>query len=170
MVPFGLDAVLLTTGSASDNGTDRADSYRGTLRSRTYRVSIKFIPDYKHLLQENYVKYNLLPKKMEQIECSETSEIINQTPGNHPKEDILYKYIILQLRHFPTRWCTSTLGFTCSSLFACSISKQVGWERWSDTPLDFFVWGYVTDKVFSTPVPDITNLKARITHAFCYNN
>jgi hypothetical protein len=27
---------------------------------------------------------------MEQIECSETSEIINQTPGNHPKEDIPY--------------------------------------------------------------------------------
>jgi hypothetical protein len=28
---------------------------------------------------------------MEQIECSETSAIINQTPGNHPKEDILYR-------------------------------------------------------------------------------
>jgi hypothetical protein len=27
---------------------------------------------------------------MEQIEFSETSAIINQTPGNHPKEDILY--------------------------------------------------------------------------------
>ena len=26
------------------------------------------------------------------------------------------------------------------------------------TPLDFFLWGYVTDKVFSTPVPDVTNL------------
>jgi len=26
--------------------------------------------------------------------------------------------------------------------------------------------GYVKDKVFSTPVPDITNLKARITNAF----
>ena len=26
--------------------------------------------------------------------------------------------------------------------------------------------GYVKDKVFSTPVPDITNLKARITDAF----
>ena len=26
--------------------------------------------------------------------------------------------------------------------------------------------GYVKDKVFSTPVPDITNLKARITEAF----
>jgi len=25
---------------------------------------------------------------------------------------------------------------------------------------------YVTDKLFSTPVPDITNLKARITDAF----
>jgi len=34
------------------------------------------------------------------------------------------------------------------------------------TPLDFFLWGYVKDKVFSTPVPDITNLKARITYAF----
>ena len=34
------------------------------------------------------------------------------------------------------------------------------------TPLDFFLWGYVKDKVFSTPVPDITNLKARITDAF----
>ena len=34
------------------------------------------------------------------------------------------------------------------------------------TPLDFFLWGYVKDKVFSTPVPDITNLKARITDTF----
>jgi hypothetical protein len=33
-------------------------------------------------------------------------------------------------------------------------------------PLYFFLWGYVKDKVFSTPVPDITNLKARITDAF----
>jgi len=34
------------------------------------------------------------------------------------------------------------------------------------TPLDFFLWEYVKDKVFSTPVPDITNLKAGITDAF----
>ena len=49
------------------------------------------------------------------------------------------------------------------------------WERWSDTltttiagyhPLDFFLWEYVKDKVFSIPVPDIKNLKARITDAF----
>jgi len=36
-------------------------------------------------------------------------------------------------------------------------------------PLDFFLWGYIKDKLFSTPVPDITNLKAKITR-FCYNN
>ena len=50
------------------------------------------------------------------------------------------------------------------------------WERWFDIlattiagyhpPLDFFLWAYVKDEVFSTPVPDITNLKARITDAF----
>ena len=34
------------------------------------------------------------------------------------------------------------------------------------TPLDFSLWRYVKLKMFSTPVPDITNLKARITDAF----
>jgi len=34
------------------------------------------------------------------------------------------------------------------------------------TPLVFFLWGYVKDKVFSTPVPYITYLRARITDAF----
>ena len=33
-------------------------------------------------------------------------------------------------------------------------------------PLDFFLWGYVKDNVFSTPVPDITNLKSRIANTF----
>jgi len=28
--------------------------------------------------------------KMDQIEGSETSAIINQTPGNYPKENLLY--------------------------------------------------------------------------------
>ena len=78
--------------------------------------------------------------------------------------------------NLPTRWCTSTLGFTCSSVFGCNISEQVDWERCSVTlatkiagyhpPLDFFLWGYVKAKVFSTPVPDITILTARITDAF----
>ena len=33
-------------------------------------------------------------------------------------------------------------------------------------PPDFFLWRYVKDNVFSTPVPIVTNLKARITDAF----
>ena len=33
-------------------------------------------------------------------------------------------------------------------------------------PPDFFLWRYVKDKMFSTSVPDITNLKARITEGF----
>ena len=45
------------------------------------------------------------------------------------------------------------------------------WETWYhdrriSLPLDFFLWRCVKDKVFSTPVPDITNLKAIITEDF----
>jgi hypothetical protein len=31
--------------------------YKGLLEVKTYRVSIKYLPDYNHLLQENYVEY-----------------------------------------------------------------------------------------------------------------
>jgi len=54
--------------------------------------------------------------------------------------------------------------------------KQVEWERCSDTlattitgyhpPLTSFLWRYVKDNLFSTPVADITNFKERITDAF----
>ena len=39
-------------------------------------------------------------------------------------------------------------------------------DRRISPPLIPFYGGYVKDKVFSTPVPDITNWKARITDAF----
>jgi hypothetical protein len=54
-------------------------------------------------------------------------------------------------------------------VFGCNIlNKWIGrddltpWPSRSPDiiPLDFFLWGYVKDKVFSTPVPDIRNLKA----------
>ena len=55
---------------------------------------------------------------------------------------------------FPNRW----IGWDCSTPWP---------PRSPDiTHLDFFLWGYVKDSVFSTPVPDITNLKTRITDAF----
>jgi len=37
------------------------------------------------------VRFIHLPMKMEPIECSETSAIRTQTPGNYPKENILYQ-------------------------------------------------------------------------------
>ena len=40
------------------------------------------------------------------------------------------------------------------------------YDRQISPLLTSFYGGYVKDKVFSTPVPDITNLKARITDAF----
>jgi len=39
-------------------------------------------------------------------------------------------------------------------------------DRRTSPHLTSFLWRYVKDKVFSTPVPDITHLKARITDAF----
>jgi len=40
-------------------------------------------------------------------------------------------------------------------------------DRRTSPLLDFFLWGYVKDKVFSTPVPDITNLKGKNNRRFC---
>jgi len=37
-------------------------------------------------------------------------------------------------------------------------------------PLTSFYGGYVKDKVFSTPVPDITNLEGKNNRRFCCNN
>jgi len=60
-------------------------------------------------------------------------------------------------------------------VFGCNISSRwivrdvlTPWPpRLPDiTPLDFFLWGNVKDKVFLTPVPDITYMKARITDTF----
>ena len=39
-------------------------------------------------------------------------------------------------------------------------------DRRISPPLTSFYGGYVKDKLYSTPVPNVTNLKARITDAF----
>ena len=39
-------------------------------------------------------------------------------------------------------------------------------DRRISPPPRLFLWGYVKNKVFSTPAPDITNLKERIKDAF----
>jgi len=58
------------------------------------------------------------------------------------------------LQHFKNRWIEK--------------DSPTPWPPRSPdiTPHGFLLWGYVKDKVFSIPVPDIKNLKARITGAF----
>ena len=45
------------------------------------------------------------------------------------------------------------------------------WKKWPNTwpprspditPLDFFLWGYVKDRVYRTPVRDVETLQSRI--------
>jgi len=68
-----------------------------------YRVSIKSFPDYKQMF--TWTCWNFT----------------------------LHLRIVSAVDNFSTRWRTSTLGFTCSSVFGCNISKQADWERRSDT-------------------------------------
>ena len=109
-----------------------------------HRVSIKSFPDYKHLLQELYVA---------------------------PQLQEFQPWIIFQKMLQDGHWGSHVHRF----LDAAFPSRWIGrdgptpWPPRSPDitpPLDFFLWGYVKDKVFSTPVPDITNLKARISDAF----
>ena len=106
-------------------------------------MSIKSFPDYKHLLQELYVA---------------------------PQLEEFQPWIIFQQDGAPPHWGSHVRWF----LDAPFPNRWIGrdgptpWPPRSPdiTPLDFFLWGYVKDKVFLTQVPDIPNLKARITDAF----
>ena len=78
--------------------------------------------------------------------------------------------------NFPTRWRTSTPGFIYSSVFGCNISKQVDWERWSDTlghhdhrissPLTYFYGGMLRTKCLGHQFQILQIWKARITETF----
>ena len=106
---------------------------------------MKYFPDYKHLLQELYVA-----RQLEEFQLS----------------------IIFQQNGAPPHWGSHVRRFLDATFRNRWIGRDgpIPWPpRPPDinpTPLDFLFWGYVRDKVFSTPVPDITNLKARITDAF----
>jgi hypothetical protein len=53
-------------------------------------------------------------------------------------------------RHFPGRWIGR--------------GGPITWPPRSPdiTPLDFLLWGFVKDRVYATPVPDIATLRTRI--------
>ena len=113
-----------------------------------YRLSKNSFPDYKHLLQENYVEY----KYIFFLPLLKLVSKIFQQDGAPPHWGSHVRRFLDAT--FPNRW-TGRDGPTLWPPRSPDIN-----------PLDFFLWGYVKGKVFSTPVPDITNLKAKITDAF----
>jgi len=108
-------------------------------------VSIKSFPDYKHLLQENYVEYKhiFLPllKLVSKILCN----VLTGTFG-------------FWMQHFQTGG------------FGEMVRHPGHHDRRISLPLTSFYGGMLRTKMFSTPVPDITNLKGRNNGRFCYNN
>ena len=96
-----------------------------------YRVSIKSFSDYKHLLQENYVEYKIYLPLLELV------------------SKILFHVFIVTFGFWMQHFETGGLGGMV----------RLPWPPRSPdiTLLDFFLCRYVKDKVFSTPVPDITN-------------
>ena len=57
MPPVGFEPIIPTGERQQTYALDRAATGTGVIYLRNYRVSIKSFPDYKHLLQENYVEY-----------------------------------------------------------------------------------------------------------------
>jgi len=112
-------------------------------------MSIKSYPDYEHLLQENMLELYVAPQ-LEEFQ----PWIIFQQDGAPPHSGSHVRRFLDAT--FPNRWIgrgSDTLATTIAGYHLPS-------------PLTYFLGEYVKDKVFSTPVPDITNLKARITDGF----
>jgi len=109
-------------------------------------VSIKSFPDYKHLLQENYCTWNT---------------------------NFFYHYLVSKILCHVFIATFVTFGFWMQHFQTGGLGEMARYpghhDRQISPPFDIFLLGYVQDKVFWTPVPDITKLKAIIT-CFCYNN
>jgi len=93
-----------------------------------------------------------------------------------PQLEEFQPWIIFQHDDAPPHWGSDVRRFLDATFPNRWIGRD-GPTPWPPRPPDItppalylFLWGYVKDKVFSTPVPDITNLKARNNRRFCYNN
>ena len=90
--------------------------------------------------------------------------------------DMLEHYAAPQLEEFqprvlfqPPHWGLVVRNFL-DATFPNHWIRRDGPTQWPPrspdiTPLDFFFWGYTNDKVYSTPIPNVETLKARITAA-----
>ena len=87
-----------------------------------------------------------------------------------PQLEEFQPWIIFQQDGAPPHWGSQVRRFLDAAFPNRWIGRD-GLTPWPPrspdiTPFDFFLWGYVKFKMFSTPVPDITDLKARLTDAF----
>jgi len=88
-----------------------------------------------------------------------------------PQSEEFQPWIIFQQDGAPPHWGSHVRWFLDDATFPNRWIGRDDLTSWPPqlpdiTPLDFFLWRYVKGKAFSTPVPDITNFKARITDAF----
>jgi len=102
--------IILNVHSNTSQRTDVSyfTLYVQVLACSYYRVSINSFPDYKHLLQEYY---------LDMLELYVAPQLEEFQP-----------WIIFQQDGAPPHW-----GSDVRQFFGCNISKQVDWERWSDT-------------------------------------
>ena len=80
--------------------------------------------------------------------------------------------VIFQQDGAPPHYATIVRDYLDDSLPQrwCGRGGGQGWRAWPPrspdlTPLDFFLWGYVKDKVYGVKINDLAHLKARITEA-----
>ena len=103
-------------------------------------MSIKSFPDYKHLLQDNYVEYKHIFVPLLKLFSKILYRVFNVTFG-------------FWMQHFQT----GGLG---------EMVRYPGHHDRQISPSLTSFYGNMLRTVFSTPIPVIINLKARITDAF----
>ena len=104
----------------------------------------------------------------------------NQTVRGADYNQLLHTYVRAQAPYFPSNALFQQDGAPphtnlqaralLNEIFPNSWIGKYGPHNWPPrspdlTPPDFFLWGYVKDKVFRTPVQNVTQLKRRITQA-----
>jgi len=121
-------------------------NFKYSQTQKMYRVSINSFPDYKHLRKLCFAP------QLEEFQ----PWIIFQQDGAPPHWGSHVRRFLDV--NFPNRWIGRD-GPTPRPPRSPGI-----------TPLDFFLWGYVKDKVFSKPFPDITKSESKKNRRFCCNN
>lgn len=106
-----------------------------------------------HLTGERYLQFlqNSLPDLLENIPLAQRQSMIWQQDGAPPHNCLLVTNYLNQV--FPNRWIGT--------------NGPIRWPPRSPdlTPLDFFIWGYLKDSVYTRRPQNLEDLKAKIREA-----